>query len=193
MAWSRQIIMHVNQDFRETWLAVYHESANKFLFCFLCFSPSNSVLTSLEQVNSYLLTDGNCFCGLDCPLYSHTVFNFDPEVSKLSSQIHSYESSYCIALVRRRHDNYLVLLMDWRDKCVGVRFTTLLGKEILLTISKFGFPSYQRSWGRVHKPERRRTECKEIFLLRYYSWVVPWHLFGLSNWCQFFRCIIYGR
>ncbi|KAK7584308.1 hypothetical protein V9T40_005271 [Parthenolecanium corni] len=42
-------------------------------------APDSTVLNSLEQVNSYLLTDGNCFCGLDCPLYSHTVFNFDPE------------------------------------------------------------------------------------------------------------------
>lgn len=40
-------------------------------------SPSGSVLSSLEQVKSYLLTDGTCKCGLECPLILHKVFNFD--------------------------------------------------------------------------------------------------------------------
>lgn len=40
-------------------------------------SPSGSVLTSLEQVKTYLLTDGTCKCGLECPLILHKVFNFD--------------------------------------------------------------------------------------------------------------------
>ncbi|XP_053704167.1 methyl-CpG-binding domain protein 5-like [Synchiropus splendidus] len=41
-------------------------------------SPSGSVLSSLEQVKTYLLTDGTCKCGLECPLILHKVFNFDP-------------------------------------------------------------------------------------------------------------------
>ncbi|XP_017287275.1 methyl-CpG-binding domain protein 5 isoform X3 [Kryptolebias marmoratus] len=41
-------------------------------------SPSGSVLSSLEQVKTYLLTDGTCKCGLECPLVLHKVFNFDP-------------------------------------------------------------------------------------------------------------------
>lgn len=41
-------------------------------------SPSGSVLSSLEQVKSYLLTDGTCKCGLECPLILPKVFNFDP-------------------------------------------------------------------------------------------------------------------
>uniref|UniRef100_A0A8C5GJP9 Methyl-CpG binding domain protein 5 n=1 Tax=Gouania willdenowi TaxID=441366 RepID=A0A8C5GJP9_GOUWI len=44
-------------------------------------SPSGSVLSSLEQVKSYLLTDGTCKCGLECPLILHKVFNFDPGAS----------------------------------------------------------------------------------------------------------------
>lgn len=36
-------------------------------------SPSGSVLSSLEQVKSYLLTDGTCKCGLECPLILHKV------------------------------------------------------------------------------------------------------------------------
>ncbi|XP_046902792.1 methyl-CpG-binding domain protein 5-like [Hypomesus transpacificus] len=41
-------------------------------------SPSGSVLACLEQVKSYLLTDGTCKCGLECPLIIHKIFNFDP-------------------------------------------------------------------------------------------------------------------
>ncbi|XP_035006356.2 methyl-CpG-binding domain protein 5 [Hippoglossus stenolepis] len=44
----------------------------------LYISPSGSVLSSLEQVKTYLLTDGTCKCGLECPLILHKVFNFDP-------------------------------------------------------------------------------------------------------------------
>ncbi|XP_041119772.1 methyl-CpG-binding domain protein 5-like isoform X2 [Polyodon spathula] len=41
-------------------------------------SPSGSVLSCLEQVKTYLLTDGTCKCGLECPLILSKVFNFDP-------------------------------------------------------------------------------------------------------------------
>uniref|UniRef100_A0A1A7YL69 Methyl-CpG binding domain protein 5 n=1 Tax=Iconisemion striatum TaxID=60296 RepID=A0A1A7YL69_9TELE len=44
-------------------------------------SPSGSVLSNLEQVKTYLLTDGTCKCGLECPLILHKVFNFDPGVA----------------------------------------------------------------------------------------------------------------
>ncbi|XP_077452120.1 methyl-CpG-binding domain protein 5 isoform X1 [Stigmatopora argus] len=40
-------------------------------------SPSGSVLSSMDQVKNYLLTDGTCKCGLECPLILHKVFNFD--------------------------------------------------------------------------------------------------------------------
>ncbi|XP_041118082.1 methyl-CpG-binding domain protein 5-like isoform X6 [Polyodon spathula] len=41
-------------------------------------SPSGSVLSCLEQLKTYLLTDGTCKCGLECPLILSKVFNFDP-------------------------------------------------------------------------------------------------------------------
>ncbi|XP_043939545.1 methyl-CpG-binding domain protein 6 [Protopterus annectens] len=41
-------------------------------------SPSGTILSSLEQVSAYLLADGTCKCGLECPLIVHKVFNFDP-------------------------------------------------------------------------------------------------------------------
>ncbi|KAG7259032.1 hypothetical protein CRUP_026179 [Coryphaenoides rupestris] len=33
--------------------------------------PSGSVLASYDQVKAYLLTDGTCKCGLECPLILH--------------------------------------------------------------------------------------------------------------------------
>ncbi|XP_068777318.1 methyl-CpG-binding domain protein 6 [Struthio camelus] len=45
----------------------------------VCYiSPSGTALTSLEQTRAYLLADGTCKCGLECPLNMHKVFNFDP-------------------------------------------------------------------------------------------------------------------
>nr|XP_020493806.1 proline-rich protein 36-like [Labrus bergylta]XP_029133931.1 proline-rich protein 36-like [Labrus bergylta]XP_029133932.1 proline-rich protein 36-like [Labrus bergylta] len=39
-------------------------------------SPSGTALASLDEVKTYLLTDGTCKCGLECPLIIHKVFNF---------------------------------------------------------------------------------------------------------------------
>ncbi|XP_029363024.1 methyl-CpG-binding domain protein 5 isoform X2 [Echeneis naucrates] len=39
-------------------------------------SPSGTVLSSLDEVKAYLLTDGTCKCGLECPLIIQKVFNF---------------------------------------------------------------------------------------------------------------------
>ncbi|XP_062972640.1 methyl-CpG-binding domain protein 5 [Elgaria multicarinata webbii] len=47
----------------------------------LYISPSGSLLSCLEQVKTYLLTDGTCKCGLECPLILPKVFNFDPGVA----------------------------------------------------------------------------------------------------------------
>ncbi|KAM4611142.1 uncharacterized protein mbd6 isoform 1-T1 [Polymixia lowei] len=43
-------------------------------------SPSGTALSSLDEVKSYLLTDGTCKCGLECPLVIHKVFNFSVAV-----------------------------------------------------------------------------------------------------------------
>ncbi|XP_030753957.1 uncharacterized protein LOC115880805 isoform X1 [Sitophilus oryzae] len=44
-------------------------------------SPSNTALSSLEQVKEYLLTSGTCKCGLECHFKYENVFNFDPKIS----------------------------------------------------------------------------------------------------------------
>ncbi|XP_018425050.1 PREDICTED: methyl-CpG-binding domain protein 6 [Nanorana parkeri] len=44
----------------------------------LYISPSGTVLTSMDQLKTYLVMDGTCKCGLECPLNIYKVFNFDP-------------------------------------------------------------------------------------------------------------------
>ncbi|XP_078062146.1 uncharacterized protein LOC144488002, partial [Mustelus asterias] len=41
-------------------------------------SPTGTVLPSADHVRMYLLTEGACKCGLECPLILHKVFSFDP-------------------------------------------------------------------------------------------------------------------
>lgn len=43
-------------------------------------SPSNTALTSPEQIKEYLLSSGTCKCGLECHFKYDNVFNFDPKV-----------------------------------------------------------------------------------------------------------------
>lgn len=42
------------------------------LFSSSC-SPSGTALSSLDEVKTYLLNDGTCKCGLECPLVIHKV------------------------------------------------------------------------------------------------------------------------
>ncbi|XP_045210139.2 uncharacterized protein LOC123561679 [Mercenaria mercenaria] len=44
------------------------------------YSPTCTRLTSAESVRQYLVTDGTCKCGLDCPFHIEKVFNFSSEV-----------------------------------------------------------------------------------------------------------------
>uniref|UniRef100_A0A1A8P079 Methyl-CpG binding domain protein 6 n=1 Tax=Nothobranchius rachovii TaxID=451742 RepID=A0A1A8P079_9TELE len=43
-------------------------------------SPSGTALSTLDEVKTYLSTDGTCKCGLECPLIIHKVFNFCVDV-----------------------------------------------------------------------------------------------------------------
>lgn len=47
---------------------------------FLFYSPTCTRLTSAESVRQYLVTDGTCKCGLECPFHIDKVFNFSSEV-----------------------------------------------------------------------------------------------------------------
>ena len=51
-----------------------------FYFKIFIFSPSGIQLQSKDEIRDYLLTEGTCKCGLDCPLMIETAFNFDHKV-----------------------------------------------------------------------------------------------------------------
>ena len=54
---------------------------NIHLGVFFLFSPSGIELKSVEDVKDYLLNEGTCKCGLECPLVVDKVFDFDNAVS----------------------------------------------------------------------------------------------------------------
>ena len=50
---------------------------------YLSFSPSGIQLKCLEDVKEYLLAEGTCKCGLDCPFQIQDKLDFDPQVPSL--------------------------------------------------------------------------------------------------------------
>ena len=44
------------------------------------FSPSGIQLKTGQEIKEYLMTEGTCKCGLDCPVSVENAFNFDQEV-----------------------------------------------------------------------------------------------------------------
>ena len=44
---------------------------------YLYFSPSGIELKSKEEIKEYLLKEGTCKCGLECPLDLDQAFDFD--------------------------------------------------------------------------------------------------------------------
>ena len=46
----------------------------------ICRSPAEILLESLEDVRQYLLTEGTCKCGLQCPLIVEKTFVFDVSI-----------------------------------------------------------------------------------------------------------------
>jgi len=51
----------------------------KMLMSVICDSPSNTCLRSHGEVRQYLLRDGTCKCGLQCPLVVDKTFVFDTQ------------------------------------------------------------------------------------------------------------------
>ncbi len=54
-----------------------------FIYFLFSFSPSGVELKSMDEVKEYLLTEGTCKCGLDCPLEVEKVFDFDAQVKSV--------------------------------------------------------------------------------------------------------------
>ena len=52
----------------------------KLFHLILLSSPSGIQLKSNEEIKDYLLTEGTCKCGLDCPVQIENAFDFDHKV-----------------------------------------------------------------------------------------------------------------
>ena len=57
-------------------------------------SPSGIELKSKEEIKEYLLKEGTCKCGLECPLEIEDVFDFDTEVSSSITNCALFTNSY---------------------------------------------------------------------------------------------------
>ncbi|CAM2109583.1 unnamed protein product [Caretta caretta] len=114
-------------------------------------SPSGTNLTSLEQTRAYLLTDGTCKCGLECPLNVHKVFNFNPgavvvprggagaqgdqDMTKLCNH---RRKTVAMATLYRSMESAVPLGLPRLGPGVGLSQTTLpghlLGSNVLLSV-----------------------------------------------------------
>lgn len=73
------------------------------------FSPSGAALSSLDEVKTYLLSDGTCKCGLECPLIIHKVkvcacvrvcvliylLHIEYQNSHFARKMRTFRSSHC--------------------------------------------------------------------------------------------------
>jgi hypothetical protein len=72
------------------------EMSNKQEKCVVYKSPTGIKLKSLSDVRNYLLSDGTCKCGFECPFYLDAMFSFDPNVFVESNTIRTkFNSKSC--------------------------------------------------------------------------------------------------
>ena len=71
--------MPLNGD--EDWVDINLILCKNLQFHKLCSSPSGVQLKSLPELKAYMLREGTCKCGLECPLTLEKVFDFDQTVS----------------------------------------------------------------------------------------------------------------
>ena len=50
-------------------------------------TPSGVCLSNFEDVKNYLLLDGTCKCGLECPLDYKSYFNFNPKARSVAAPV----------------------------------------------------------------------------------------------------------
>ena len=72
------------------------------------FSPTDCLIWSLNDAVRYLMTDGTCKCGLECPFLVQDLFNFDPTAllqihSTIQDEQQSTSPTCCLHKKRLRH------------------------------------------------------------------------------------------
>jgi len=88
----------------------------------VCDSPSNICLRSHDEVRQYLLKEGTCKCGLQCPLVVDKTFVFDAQRTRskhlLADDVHAAsDQSNSLCNHRRK-----ILAMAAFQQSTGFRF-----------------------------------------------------------------------
>ncbi|XP_061592533.1 mucin-2 [Cololabis saira] len=111
-------------------------------------SPSGTALSTLDQVKTYLLTDGTCKCGLECPLIIHKVFNFSMGVKV---EQHSQPLG--------KPEQDMTKLCNHRRKVVAMAALCRSMQASQLPFANFHHPDVRQRDGR--DPNLEPAECKE--------------------------------
>ncbi|XP_008411684.1 proline-rich protein 36 [Poecilia reticulata] len=111
-------------------------------------SPSGTTLSTLDEVKAYLLTDGTCKCGLECPLIIHKVFNFSVGV-----KVEQNSQPSCKA------EQDMTKLCNHRRKVVAMAALCRSMQASQLPFTNFHHPDVTR--GDSGDPKKEHLERKE--------------------------------
>ncbi|KAK5599960.1 hypothetical protein CRENBAI_012989 [Crenichthys baileyi] len=111
-------------------------------------SPSGTTLSTLDEVKSYLLADGTCKCGLECPLIIHKVFNFSVGV-----KVEQNSQPSCKA------EQDMTKLCNHRRKVVAMAALCRSMQASQLPFTNFHHPDVTR--GDSRDPKKEYSERKE--------------------------------
>ncbi|XP_017273284.1 methyl-CpG-binding domain protein 5 [Kryptolebias marmoratus] len=108
-------------------------------------SPSGTALSTLDEVKTYLMNDGTCKCGLECPLIIHKVFNFNVGV-KVEQPLGKAEQD-------------MTKLCNHRRKVVAMAALCRSMQASQLSFANFHHPDVSR--GDNRDPQKEPAERKE--------------------------------
>ncbi|XP_012732704.2 proline-rich protein 36 isoform X1 [Fundulus heteroclitus] len=131
-------------------------------------SPSGTTLSTLEEVKTYLLTDGTCKCGLECPLIIHKVFNFSVGV-----KVEQNSQPSCKA------EQDMTKLCNHRRKVVAMAALCRSMQASQLPFTTFHHPDVTRGDGR--DPKKEHSEHKDDDRGLFYSKHNPGPTRGHNN------------
>ncbi|XP_015233269.1 PREDICTED: mucin-5AC-like [Cyprinodon variegatus] len=131
-------------------------------------SPSGTTLSTLDEVKTYLLTDGTCKCGLECPLIIHKVFNFSVGV-----KVEQNSQPSCKA------EQDMTKLCNHRRKVVAMAALCRSMQASQLPFTNFHHPDVPR--GESKDPKKEHSERKEDDRGLFYSKHNPVPTRGHSN------------
>uniref|UniRef100_A0A1A7XAB0 Methyl-CpG binding domain protein 6 n=1 Tax=Iconisemion striatum TaxID=60296 RepID=A0A1A7XAB0_9TELE len=124
-------------------------------------SPSGTALSTLDEVKTYLSTDGTCKCGLECPLIIHKVFNFCVDV-----KVEHHSQPLCKA------EQDMTKLCNHRRKVVAMATLCRSMQSSQLPLANLTHhPEVNR--GDIRDPQKEPVERKEEDRGIYYAKLHP--------------------